>query len=50
MRGLASGDLHTMVAHLVSTMVVQAQAVEELLGTDPIAAIDAITAIERTGR
>jgi signal transduction histidine kinase len=43
-------DLHTIVARLVTTMVVQAEAVDELLGTDPIAAVDAVPAIERTGR
>ena len=43
-------DLHTIVARLVTTMVVQAEAVDELLGTDPIAAVDAVSAIERTGR
>ncbi len=43
-------DLHTIVARMVTTMVVQAEAVDELLGTDPIAAVQAVTAIERTGR
>jgi signal transduction histidine kinase len=43
-------DLHTVVARLVTTMVVQAQAVDELLGSDPIAAVDAVTAVERSGR
>lgn len=43
-------DLHTIVARLVTTMVVQAEAVDELLGTDPIAAVDAVSVIERTGR
>lgn len=43
-------DLHTIVARLVTTMVVQAEAVDEMLGTDPIAAVDAVSVIERTGR
>ena len=43
-------DLHTIVARLVTTMVVQAEAVSELLYTDPSAAVDAVSAVERTGR
>src|SRR5579859_3120404 len=43
-------DLHAIIARLVSGMVVQAEAADELLGADPVAAAAAIGEIEQTGR
>ncbi len=43
-------DLQTIVAGLVTTMVVQSEAIDELLAMDAAAAADAITVVEHTGR
>ncbi len=43
-------DLQTIVAQLMTTMVVQSEAVTELLGVDEDAAVDVITAVEHAGR
>ncbi len=43
-------DLQTIVARLVTAMVAQSEAVDELLGIDDAAAVDSITAVEQTGR
>jgi signal transduction histidine kinase len=52
-RARIARDLHTLVAQLVTTMVVQAQAADGLIDTvdtDPIAAAGAIRGIEHSGR
>lgn len=49
-RARIARDLHTLVARFVTTMVVQAQVADELIDTDPVAAVDAIRGIEQTGR
>ena len=43
-------DLQTIVAGLVTAMVVQSELSEELLGSDDEAAVAAIAAVEQTGR
>lgn len=43
-------ELHDIVAHSVSMMVVQSGAAEQLLADDPDAARDALATIRRTGR
>src|SRR4029077_7532782 len=43
-------ELHDVVAHSVSTMVVQAEAGESLLGRDPERARDAFVSITSSGR
>lgn len=49
-RARIARDLHALVAQLVTTMVIQAQAADDLIDTDPSAAVDAIRRIEQTGR
>jgi signal transduction histidine kinase len=43
-------EMHDVVAHSVSTMVIQAGGARRILARDPQRAIDAATLIERTGR
>jgi signal transduction histidine kinase len=43
-------ELHTLVAQAVTTMVVQAEAAQSLIGTEPALARSAAAAIEDTGR
>lgn len=43
-------ELHDIVAHRVSTIVVQAQAADAVLATDPDAARDGLRAIDETAR
>jgi signal transduction histidine kinase len=49
-RARLARELHDVVAHSVSTMVVQAQAGGSLLDTEPARAHEALRAIERAGR
>ena len=43
-------DLNTIVARLVTVMVVQAEAVEEMIVSDPTQAAESLTTIEHVGR
>ena len=43
-------DLHDLLAHSVSVMVVQAGAAQQVLGSDPERARDALTTVQETGR
>ncbi len=43
-------ELHDIVAHSVSVMVVQAQAAERTAATDPTASLGAMRAVQETGR
>ena len=43
-------DLHDVIAHSVSVMVVQAGAAEELLERDPSSVLEPIRAVQETGR
>jgi signal transduction histidine kinase len=49
-RARIAREIHDVLAHTISVMVVQAEAAEELLGRDPSRAERALTAIQRTGR
>jgi len=49
-RGRISGELHDIIAHSVSAMVVQAGSARLLLRSDPERARASLGAIERTGR
>jgi signal transduction histidine kinase len=49
-RARVARELHDVVAHSVSTMVVQAEAGQSLLGRDPERAQDAFVSITSTGR
>ncbi len=49
-RARIARELHDVVAHSVSTMVVQAQAGDSLLDTEPAQAREALHAIEDSGR
>jgi len=43
-------DLHDVIAHSVSVMVVQAGAAEDVFGRDPAAVLEPIRAVQETGR
>ena len=43
-------EMHDVVAHSVSTMVIQAGGARRILGRDPARAVEAAALIERTGR
>jgi signal transduction histidine kinase len=43
-------EMHDVVAHSVSTMVIQAGGARRILGRDPARAVEAAVLIERTGR
>ncbi len=49
-RSRISRELHDVVAHSVSVMVVQAQAAQRLLEAEPKEALQALSSIEATGR
>jgi signal transduction histidine kinase len=49
-RSRVARELHDVLAHNLSVMVIQASAARRALATDPQAAIDAAGLIERTGR
>jgi signal transduction histidine kinase len=49
-RARIARELHDIVAHHVSVMVIQAQAGQRLLGPGETAAVEALTTIETTGR
>ena len=49
-RSRVARELHDVLAHNLSVMVIQASAARRALATDPQAAIDAAALIERTGR
>jgi len=49
-RGRIARELHDVIAHSVSVMVVQAGAARRVAGTDPEQARDAMTSIEEQGR
>jgi signal transduction histidine kinase len=43
-------DMHDVISHSVSVMVIQAGAAEAVLGTDPARAREALVAVQHTGR
>ncbi len=49
-RGRIAGELHDVVAHALSAMVVQGAGARRLIATDPHAAESAFAAVEATGR
>jgi signal transduction histidine kinase len=49
-RARIARDLHAVLARLVTTMVIEAEAAADLAGVDGAAASDAIASIERAGR
>lgn len=49
-RARIARELHDVIAHSVSLMVVQANAAEEVCRRDPPRALDAIRAVQETGR
>ncbi len=49
-RNRIARELHDIVAHCVSVMVVQAGAAEDLLERDPAAAIEPLRSVQETGR
>ena len=49
-RARIARDLHDMVAHAVSVMVLNAEAADAVLGSEPARARDQLVSIQRTGR
>lgn len=49
-RGRIARELHDVIAHSVSVMVVQAGAAEQIMGRDPQRAVAAVQAVQQTGR
>ena len=49
-RALIAGELHDVVAHSISVMVIQTQAARRIAGRDKAAAHEALRSVERCGR